>query len=101
MHAGATRTLREVLTADFRGVSHCTRHGWDFWEGVTARLLEKRAPRWRHAAVADVPDSYPQQAFGPLGFVEEMDWGPVERLFGDPQAAGAPGRQRPEPHAKL
>eukprot|EP00892_Ulva_mutabilis_P009292 jgi/Ulvmu1/6735/UM030_0070.1 len=81
MHHGATATLCAVLRSDFRGVSHCTRHGWDLWEGVTARLAERRPPRWRHADTAQVPGDLVDTAFGPLGFCGELDLAPVDALF--------------------
>lgn len=81
MRRGAHSTLREVLRSDFRGVSHCTRHGWDLWEGVTARLVERRPPRWRYSGPALVPQAIVDTAFGPPAFCEELDLAPVDALF--------------------
>lgn len=92
MRTGARKDLAGVLASDFRGVCHCTRRGWDFWEGVQARLGDRRAPRWLHATPADVPCSYAAAAFGPLEFCAELDLSAVDRLF---------DRRAPEPHARL
>jgi len=54
LRRGASRMLRECLTAELALTRHVTAHA-DFAEGVRALVIDKdRAPRWRPAQLADV-----------------------------------------------
>lgn len=56
---------RQTLQVDYRVASRLI-VGHDFQEGVAAALVDKRAPRWRPATLADVTDDMLDDLFAPL-----------------------------------
>ena len=66
MRAGATLSFQGCMQTEFRIVSRVI-HGHDFYEGVRAVIVDKdNAPKWRPAALTDVPDAEIARHFAPL-----------------------------------
>ncbi|KAM6421114.1 3-hydroxyisobutyryl-CoA hydrolase, mitochondrial isoform 1-T1 [Rhynochetos jubatus] len=67
LREGASMTLQEVLTMEYRLSQACMR-GHDFYEGVRAVLIDKdQSPRWKPAALEEVSDEFVDDCFKPLG----------------------------------
>jgi enoyl-CoA hydratase len=68
---GAQWDFAECMRAEFRIVSRIV-HGFDFYEGVRAVIVDKdNAPQWRPAALADVDEAAVARHFAPLA--RELD----------------------------
>jgi enoyl-CoA hydratase/carnithine racemase len=66
LSAGATLDFEAVLVMEYRLSQFCMA-GHDFFEGVRAVVIDKDAPRWRPATLAEVPEAEIDRAFRPLG----------------------------------
>uniref|UniRef100_A0A8C6JZR0 3-hydroxyisobutyryl-CoA hydrolase n=1 Tax=Melopsittacus undulatus TaxID=13146 RepID=A0A8C6JZR0_MELUD len=67
LREGASMTLQEVLTMEYRLSQACMRHP-DFYEGVRAVLIDRdQSPRWKPAALEEVSDEFVDNCFKPLG----------------------------------
>jgi enoyl-CoA hydratase len=68
---GAQWDFVDCMRAEFRIVSRIV-HGFDFYEGVRAVIVDKdNAPQWRPAALADVDEAAVARHFAPLA--RELD----------------------------
>ncbi|KAM5280144.1 3-hydroxyisobutyryl-CoA hydrolase, mitochondrial [Ctenodactylus gundi] len=64
---GATKTLQEVLTMEYRLTQVCM-DGHDFHEGVRAVIIDKdQSPKWKPANLKEVTDEDLNNYFKPLG----------------------------------
>ncbi|XP_072274905.1 3-hydroxyisobutyryl-CoA hydrolase, mitochondrial isoform X2 [Pyxicephalus adspersus] len=64
---GASLTLQEVLTMEYRLSQACMR-GHDFYEGVRAVLIDKdQNPKWKPERLEDVTNEYLDSCFASLG----------------------------------
>jgi enoyl-CoA hydratase len=64
---GKTWDFETCMRAEFRIVSRVI-HGFDFYEGVRAVIVDKdNKPRWRPATLADVSEAEIERHFAPLG----------------------------------
>ncbi len=71
MRAGIGLSFEGCMQTEFRIVSRVI-HGRDFYEGVRAVIVDKdNAPRWRPAALADVPHAEIERHFAPLPHGDE------------------------------
>ncbi|EFA76756.1 hypothetical protein PPL_09507 [Heterostelium album PN500] len=49
-------SLKEHFEMEYRITSSLLEEGSDFWEGIRANLVYKRAPQWKYKTLADVTD---------------------------------------------
>jgi enoyl-CoA hydratase len=72
MQSGATLDFDSALRMEFRIASRIV-HGYDFYEGVRATLIDKdHAPRWKPASVAEIAAGDIDAYFAPLA--EELEF---------------------------
>ena len=65
--AGPAPSLQDALRLEYRAVRRALEIG-DFLEGIRARIVDRdNAPRWRHAAPADVTQAEVAAMLAPLG----------------------------------
>ncbi|CAD7963375.1 unnamed protein product [Amoebophrya sp. A120] len=77
-HRSDAETLRSALRTEYKMAMHCLRPQpeADFAEGVSALLLEKRAAKWSHEKVQDVPKALVDSYFATIEGVKELGpWG--------------------------
>ena len=66
VRAGVAMSFEACMKCEYRIVSRII-HGYDFYEGVRAVIVDKdNAAHWRPAALADVPDTEIERHFAPL-----------------------------------